>query len=55
MLNRVWELRVEEAKRNAKCEQQRSDQVRMALDSNTAAMVRLVEIVERLERDTPKD
>ena len=50
MLNRVWELRLEEAKRNALCEQQRTDQVREALESNTKAMIRLIEMVERLER-----
>jgi hypothetical protein len=50
MLNRVWELRVEEAKRNAECEQQRADRLREALDRNTTAMTRLVEIVERLEK-----
>jgi len=50
MPNRVWELRLEEAKRNALCEQQRTDQVREALESNTKAMIRLIEMVERLER-----
>lgn len=50
MLNRVWELRLEEAKRNAQSERDRTDQVRQALESNTKAMVRLVEIVERLEQ-----
>jgi hypothetical protein len=48
MLNRVWELRLEEAQRHADCERQRGDQVRQALDSNTKAMTRLIEIVERL-------
>lgn len=51
MLNRVWELRLEESKRNARCEQQRTDQVRQALRSNTRAMVRLIEMVERLEKE----
>jgi len=49
MLNRVWELRLEEAKRNAACEAQRADQVQQALERNTTVMTRLVEIVERLE------
>lgn len=50
MLNRVWELRLEEAKRNALCERDRADQVRQALEGNTKAMVRLIEIVERWEQ-----
>jgi len=49
MLNRVWELRLEEAQRNAACERQRGDQVRQALESNTKAMTRLIEMVERME------
>lgn len=50
MLNRVWELRLEEAQRNAACERQRGDQVRQALESNTKAMTRLIEMVERMEQ-----
>jgi len=49
MLNRVWELRLEEAKRNAACERERTDQVLQALEHNTEAMTRLSEIVKRLE------
>ena len=50
MLNRVWELRLEEAQRNAECERHRSDQMRESVDRNTEAMTRLVEIVERMEK-----
>lgn len=50
MLNRVWELRLEEAQRHIDCQKLMSLQVREALDRNTEVMTRLVGIVERLER-----
>lgn len=50
MLNRVWELRLEEAQRHIDCQKLMSGQVREALDRNTEVMTRLVDIVERLER-----
>ena len=50
MLNRVWELRLEEAQRNAACETQRAESMQQALERNTTVMTRLVEIVERLEK-----
>lgn len=50
MLNRVWELRLEEAKSNAASERERADQMRDALDRNTQVMTRVVDLVERLRQ-----
>lgn len=47
MLNRVWDLRVEECERHAAAEERRADDLRDALERNTQVMTRLVEIVEQ--------
>jgi len=49
MLNRVWELRLEEAKRNATTEREGREQLQATLQRNTEVMAHLCEVVERLE------
>lgn len=47
MINKVWEARLDEAKRNAAAESEMRAQMQDALNRNTEAMTRLCERLEK--------